>query len=72
MDLYTEILTTRALIPCPHKCPRRGDCKACEVEDNQGAIEGLLWRIAELTTEIARLRSEMAGAAKLLACALEE
>ena len=72
MNLYDEILTTRALIPCPHKWPRRGDCKACEVEDNQGALEGLLWRIAELTTEIARLRSEMAGAAKVIACALEE
>ena len=72
MDLYTEILTTRALIPCPHKWPHRVDCRICEVDDNQVAIEGLLWRIAELTTEIARLRSEMAGAAKLLACALEE
>ena len=46
--------------------------EAWETNGDDANQANMLWRIAELTTEITRLRSEMAAAGKLIACALEE
>ena len=57
MDLYNQILTDRALLPCRHDWGSRTDCSVCTGEDDDFAINIMVKRIAELTAECDGLKS---------------